>query len=84
MNSNLHETPSPTARAGVGHSAGVALPAKAATDTNALFGAFEFSTAAAKAGIQPILGTVLDVELPDMNGLAFSVGRRAQGDNHSC
>jgi DNA polymerase III subunit alpha len=41
------------------------MPALACTDTNALFGAFEFSTAAAKAGIQPILGTVLDVELPD-------------------
>jgi DNA polymerase-3 subunit alpha len=38
-----------------------AMPAVAVTDTNNLFGALEFSLAAAKAGVQPIIGCQLDV-----------------------
>jgi DNA polymerase-3 subunit alpha len=37
------------------------MPAVAVTDTGNLFGALEFSIAAADAGVQPILGTVLGV-----------------------
>jgi len=37
------------------------MPAVAVTDTNNLFGALEFSLAASKAGIQPIVGTQIDV-----------------------
>ncbi len=39
------------------------LPAQAITDTNNLFGALEFSLDMAKAGIQPIIGCKLAVEL---------------------
>ncbi|KPQ07381.1 MAG: DNA polymerase III alpha subunit DnaE [Rhodobacteraceae bacterium HLUCCA12] len=41
-----------------------AIPAVAVTDTNNLFAALEFSTLAAGAGIQPILGCQIDVVLP--------------------
>ncbi|MEX2454711.1 MAG: DNA polymerase III subunit alpha [Rhodospirillaceae bacterium] len=37
------------------------MPAVAVTDTNNLFGALEFALAAAKAGIQPIVGCQIDV-----------------------
>jgi DNA polymerase-3 subunit alpha len=37
------------------------MPAVAVTDTNNLFGAFEFSLAAAEAGVQPIIGCQLPV-----------------------
>ena len=37
------------------------MPAVSVTDTNNLFGALEFSLAASKAGIQPIIGSQLDV-----------------------
>ena len=39
----------------------LAMPAVAVTDTNNLFGALEFSLAASKAGIQPIIGCQLDI-----------------------
>jgi DNA polymerase-3 subunit alpha len=38
------------------------MPAVAVTDTNNLFGALEFSGAAAKAGIKPIIGIQLSIE----------------------
>ena len=38
------------------------MPAVALTDTNNLFGAIEFSGAAAKSGIQPIIGIQLSIE----------------------
>ncbi|WP_209426217.1 DNA polymerase III subunit alpha [Pararhodobacter sp. SW119] len=41
-----------------------AMPAVAVTDTNNLFAALEFSTLAADAGIQPILGCQIDLQLP--------------------
>jgi DNA polymerase-3 subunit alpha len=37
------------------------MPAAAITDTNNLFGALEFSAAAAKVGVQPIIGCQLDI-----------------------
>jgi DNA polymerase-3 subunit alpha len=41
------------------------MPAVAVTDTGNLFGALEFSEAAAKAGIQPIIGCQMFVARPD-------------------
>ena len=40
------------------------MPAVAVTDTNALFGALEFSVLAQEAGVQPIIGCQIDVQLP--------------------
>ena len=37
------------------------MPAVALTDTNAMFGALEFSVAAAQAGVQPIMGAQIDL-----------------------
>ena len=44
-----------------GLAAAMAMPAVAVTDTNAMFGALEFSVTAAGAGIQPIIGCQLDL-----------------------
>ena len=41
------------------------MPAVAVTDTGNLFGALEFSEAAAKAGVQPIVGCQIFVARPD-------------------
>ncbi len=41
------------------------MPAVAVTDTNNLFGALEFSAAAAKAGVQPIIGCQLTIRFKD-------------------
>src|ERR1700683_117869 len=40
-----------------------AMPAAAVTDVNNLFGVFEISEAPAEAGVPPIVGTPLSVEL---------------------
>ena len=37
------------------------MPAVAVTDTNNIFGALEFSDAAAKSGVQPIIGCQLSI-----------------------
>ncbi len=37
------------------------MPAVGVTDTNNMFGALEFSMAAADAGVQPIIGCQVDV-----------------------
>ena len=42
-----------------------AMPAVAITDTGNLFGALEFSMAAAKAGVQPIVGMVAPLACPE-------------------
>ena len=42
-----------------------AMPALAITDTNNLFGALEFSEKLAKAGVQPIVGCLLSVDLDE-------------------
>nr|HRJ13043.1 PHP domain-containing protein [Alphaproteobacteria bacterium] len=45
------------------------MPAVAITDTNNLFGALEFAEKARKAGVQPIIGAQLDVNiLPEETG----------------
>ncbi len=41
------------------------MPAVAVTDRNNLFGALEFSVTASKAGVQPIVGTVLGIARED-------------------
>ncbi len=52
-----------------------AMPAVAVTDTNNLFGVFEISETLAKAGVQPIVGCLLAVEL--VAGKS-SIGSRAK------
>src|ERR1700753_1307644 len=41
------------------------MPAVAITDVNNLFGTYELSDTLAKAGVQPIVGCLLSVELED-------------------
>jgi DNA polymerase-3 subunit alpha len=43
-------------------------PALAITDTNNLFGALEFSVKAMEAGIQPLIGCQLDIDMEDVQG----------------
>jgi DNA polymerase-3 subunit alpha len=43
-------------------------PALAITDTNNLFGALEFSVKAMDAGIQPLIGCQLDIDMEDVQG----------------
>ncbi|WP_083220312.1 DNA polymerase III subunit alpha [Hoeflea olei] len=43
-------------------------PALAITDTNNLFGALEFSVKAMEAGIQPLIGCQLDIDMEDATG----------------
>ena len=45
----------------VKRAAGMNMPAIAVTDTNNMFGALEFSEAAAAAGVQPVIGCQLDL-----------------------
>ena len=52
------------------------MPAVAVTDTNNLFGALEFSLAAADAGVQPIIGCQLALER--VGGAAPQPGRTVQ------
>ena len=52
------------------------MPALALTDSNNLFGALEFSEAAAEAGVQPIVGIALDVR--DEGGVAGTLALLAQ------
>src|SRR5512135_3622828 len=51
------------------------MPAVAVTDVNNLFGTYEISDALAKAGVQPIVGCLLSVELEDV-GPAHAIGSR--------
>ncbi len=50
------------------------MPAVAITDTNNLFGALEFSAAAAAGGVQPIIGCVLNVAFASGGGAAPTNG----------
>src|ERR1700758_4587405 len=52
-----------------------AMPAVAVTDVNNLFGTYEISDSLAKAGIQPIVGCLLSVELEASAATALG-GRR--------
>src|SRR5215469_2204140 len=45
------------------------MPAVALTDKGNLFGALEFGTAAAEAGVQPIIGCQIAVLRPEQAGL---------------
>ena len=45
-----------------------AMPAVAITDTGNLFGALEFSAAAAEAGIQPVIGCQIGIRRTDASG----------------
>ncbi|MBK6704354.1 MAG: DNA polymerase III subunit alpha [Caulobacteraceae bacterium] len=54
------------------------MPALGLTDANNLFGALEFSEAAAELGIQPIVGVTLDVR--GENGLAGTLALIAQSE----
>ncbi len=52
------------------------MPALGLTDANNLFGALEFSEAAAELGVQPIIGLALDVR--DEDGVAGTIALYAQ------
>jgi len=52
-----------------------AMPAVAVTDVNNLFGTYELSDTLVRAGIQPIVGCLLSVELEE-NGPVVAVGSR--------
>ena len=54
-----------------------AMPAVAVTDTGNLFGALEFSLAARRSGVQPIIGCQIAVTRPA--GIGASHGQRAPG-----
>src|SRR5579883_3276443 len=56
------------------------MPALALTDTNALFGALEFSEAASYAGLQPIIGVHLAVRFDGSGGHAHQEIKKT-GDN---
>ncbi|MSP51655.1 MAG: PHP domain-containing protein, partial [Alphaproteobacteria bacterium] len=55
-----------------------AMPAIAVTDTANMFGALEFSSACRKGGVQPIVGTILNV-VPEVGGEA-TVARSLETD----
>ncbi len=57
-----------------------AMPAVAVTDTRNLFGALEFSMAAMKAGIQPIIGCEMAVAREGAEPAAGAVGRAPEPD----
>jgi DNA polymerase-3 subunit alpha len=48
------------------HAAKLGFPAAALTDRNGLYAAMPFSEAAKKAGVQPIIGTMLGIARPDI------------------
>ena len=52
------------------------MPAVAVTDVNNLFGVYEISDLLAKAGVQPIVGCLLSVELEEAPQIGGSVGVR--------
>ena len=54
-----------------------AMPAVTVTDTGTLFGALEFSLAARRSGVQPIIGCQIAVARP--SGIGASRGQRAPG-----
>src|ERR1700761_667972 len=60
--------------AGLARDAG--MPAVAVTDVNNLFGVYELSDTLAKAGVQPIVGCLLSVELEDAAPTVAVTARR--------
>ncbi len=55
------------------------MPAAAITDTNNLFGALEFSSAAVKAGVQPIIGCQLSIARERIGGAGAGNGGSHSG-----
>jgi DNA polymerase-3 subunit alpha len=55
-------------------------PALAITDTNNLFGALEFSVKAMEAGIQPLIGCQLDIDMEDGAGRRSPVASRPSAE----
>ena len=55
----------------VQRTAAAGLPAVAVTDTANLFGALEFALAAADAGVQPVVGTLLPMLEPGGKSVAY-------------
>ncbi len=55
-----------------------AMPAVAITDSGNLFGALEFATACAEAGIQPIIGVEIALAPEAKNGAKNGNGERSQ------
>jgi DNA polymerase-3 subunit alpha len=55
-------------------------PALAITDTNNLFGALEFSVKAMEAGIQPLIGCQLDIDMEDGPGRRSPVPSRPSAE----
>src|SRR5438270_8864536 len=60
-----------------------AMPAVAITDSGDLFGALEFATACAEAGIQPIIGCEIALAADAKNGARNGNGQRlGNGNGH--
>ncbi|MBI1985911.1 MAG: DNA polymerase III subunit alpha, partial [Rhodospirillales bacterium] len=59
------------------------MPAAAITDTNNLFGTLEFSAAAAKAGVQPIIGCQLNIARERIGGDGAGNGGSHGGSSQS-
>src|SRR5258708_24489401 len=55
------------------------MPAVAVTDTGNLFGALEFATTAAEAGVQPIIGCELPIRRGGTEDAAARLGRIRPG-----
>src|SRR5204863_6905575 len=58
-----------------------AMPAVAITDSGNLFGALEFATACAEAGIQPIIGCEIALAADARNGARNGNGQRLGNGN---
>ena len=56
------------------------MPAVAITDSANMFGALEFATVAAEAGVQPIIGCQVNIRAEAREERPFGGGRR----NRSC
>lgn len=56
------------------------MPAIALTDHNSLSGAVEFTLACQSAGVQPIIGVELDVQLTDAGGTAYPLVFLIEGE----
>jgi DNA polymerase-3 subunit alpha len=55
------------------------MPALGLTDSNNLYGALEFSEAAAEAGVQPIIGCALDVRAEGVSGVLALLAQNDAG-----
>lgn len=62
-----------------GLAAEMGMPAVALTDTNALFAALEFSVKAKDAGVQPIIGCQINLQLESVSGPIVLLAQNYQG-----